>query len=1512
MLKKIISKNLLILLGMLITIFTIPGLASDLHLLWKIDISSLLKTPGIIVRAKPAVSENKVFIATQKGYSNENYQWVISVQSSNGKLLWKRKIPGWGAYNQAVVAKDGEVFVGWSNENRGSVYALNQNNGKIIWSYNLKKGDGWAGAPLEADGKVFFTAMSTGRAYALSAKNGNLLWKTTGLGGFGGGKPVLINIKKGKQELIVSISGGNYTALNPTNGKELWKTGSGYWAVEPVVVGKSKGKQSIFQLSQNINAGAGQADLRCLNISTGNILWDTGNFSNGKGNMTTFAVYGAGKIFFGTNGYNPKIQTVTGKSIYAYNANTGKIVWQRKLDSGVITTPTLTPSGNILVRTSNFIYLLSGKNGSVLSRQYLPGGIYLPDPPASIALFQKKDIAILTGGDNFIYAFSFTNNSIASKNESISIASIGDFYPWIGNRYIDPIYKKKLNKQGYQIGHLEYSDVTINKLNPYNLCVLQWAPNEGQIGHTKIYEEKIPIFEKYVRDGGGLLITCEPGYGAYKNINKLLKIFGAQIIPESIIDPKNDFRQNNYLRWWFGRTTNLNSKNPISKGIRSFIYPLGYAPDGGEATLPLKLNRKWHWIIKAMPGAKTTNGISEPVIMAERQYGKGRIVLMPMHTTFFFNAGYFPIWQGLTMVKGNGYKILNNVYQWLAEPSLDSGIIGGYIQPKKQKLQKITLTQKTLEHTDIYQQMLLEGEKQWTTFTLPVKKNDYIGLIGVHTSLSDGTGTVKDYVKAAKEKGYNFIIFTEKFSDMNAKKWTRLVSECKKASSNKFLAIPGIAYKDTTGNRYISFNLPRWPDKSWLNKKGTEVANTPGFYFGLDWVPVYAVNPLKNPTKPWYLKFYSGMEVIYYFRNSQKPINDFSQYLQVQGNDYNGIPIVGRQIYSPSQIPFAIDGYQTHVMAKNVQNIPSCFKYYWYAQRNTYISSGPIIHEFYIKNDNSMREIPWKLYINVSSKNPITDIIIYDRKNIFYRFSPDTKHFVYDIKGYNDQQRFLTMKVIDSKGRIAISPSVYTGNSRQATYMCTDMQNTLNSMNAYYNGRIHNFGVMGGYVTGWDSLSPGILVTGSKLMPPGLDYVVGGFGGGVSPAIWATSGYNGGAVAQRDMVFSSGDVNMLDNYFLHYFLPGSIPVPTKYFQARVRYISYTPRPFSENMMLIQTQSIFKKDLTFATTPNPDFSLIGIGLPSSSSFTHYTYININGRKFTGKRNSKVTLQGEIERGGYISLWPDFYGSVAVYPLTKGVKYSFNLSGNNLTIGENLAGISVKKGEKTPRQTFLVVRGKFGDNTDKQFEQISDLYGLKNGIPAYNVKLTKGKIIHKVLVPVLHADRYTVKGEITKAGLPNDLGVEIRGLNPNWDAGLYNRITGQIRRIGVRRKDQIIKEVGYFTTTKSPETGDGYFTANINYNNLKFIAGNLLLCNNPHIRLHLYIPYKVKIEGTKQQVKTIQTGPAEITINNPTTQTITAIVQGNPYIKQLSTIRKTITLKPGEIKTFKANIFIHIWY
>ncbi len=873
------------------------------------------------------------------------------------------------------------------------------------------------------------------------------------------------------------------------------------------------------------------------------------------------------------------------------------------------------------------------------------------------------------------------------------------------------------------------------------------------------------------------------------------------------------------------------------------------------------------------------------------------------------------------MVKGNGYKILNNVYQWLAEPSLDSGIIGGYIQPKKQKLQKITLTQKTLEHTDIYQQMLLEGEKQWTTFTLPVKKNDYIGLIGVHTSLSDGTGTVKDYVKAAKEKGYNFIIFTEKFSDMNAKKWEKLVSECKKASSNKFLAIPGIAYKDTTGNRYISFNLPRWPDKSWLNKKGTEVANTPGFYFGLGESPVYDANPLKNPTKPWYLKFYSGMEVIYYPRNSQKPINDFSQYLQNQSNFYRMTPIVGRQIYSPSQIPPETDGYQTHVMAKNINNLYGHFRY---GDTNVYISSGPIIKDFQIERGNGWngipvaREEPWHLYIKIKDKYPITDVIIYDRKNIFYQFRPGEKHFSYVLKGYHQQQRFFTMKVIDSKGNMAISSSMYVSDPRQSTYMCMDSQNTLNDMNYYYKGKLHGDMALGFYNTGWDDgPNPGILVPQSIIFPPGLDYEVKGFNdphtGSTSPVVSTTTG-NEGAIGQRDMVFSSGDVNMLDNYFLNTLTGpgGEFQTPTKYFEAKVRFIEFTPRPFSKNMMLFQTQTIFKKNFTFANSPNPEFSLMNISLPDSSSFDHYTYIKPDGIKITGKRNPEEILTGTIERGGYISLWPDFYGSVAVYPLTKGIKYSFNLSGNNLTIGENLAGISVKKGEKTSRQTFLIVRGKFGDSTDKQFEKIRDLYGLKNGIPAYNVELTKGKIIHKVLVPVLHADRYTVKGEITKAELPNDLGVEIRGLNPNWDVGLYNRITGQIRRIGVRRKDQIIKEVGYFTTTKSPETGDGYFTANINYNNLKFIAGNLLLCNNPHIRLHLYIPYKVKIEGTKQQVKTIQTGPAEITINNPTTQTITAIVQGNPYIKQLSTIRKTITLKPGEIKTFKANIFIHIWY
>jgi hypothetical protein len=243
----------------------------------------------------------------------------------------------------------------------------------------------------------------------------------------------------------------------------------------------------------------------------------------------------------------------------------------------------------------------------------------------------------------------------------------------------------------------------------------------------------------------------------------------------------------------------------------------------------------------------------------------------------------------------------------------------------------------------------------------------------------------------------------------------------------------------------------------------------------------------------------------------------------------------------------------------------------------------------------------------------LREVVVYDKERIYRRFDPrGAKEFRAQLDGTHDRQYFFTLEAWDTQGGHLISPALYVSDLRQSIYMCTDLQNTLNCMQDIDppSGKFTYFGVLGGHVTGWDSLHPGILVPEWEIMPQGLDYVVKGFSGGVSHVIyvgWPPES----AVARREMCFACGDCNMLDNYYDTAFPGPSFAGPTQWATSRTRMISFTPRPYSYNLLLLEQEITFLRDLEFPPRDGPEVVGLTIGGPPEV-FNNYVWADAEGK------------------------------------------------------------------------------------------------------------------------------------------------------------------------------------------------------------------------------------------------------------------------------------------------------------
>lgn len=224
-----------------------------------------------------------------------------------------------------------------------------------------------------------------------------------------------------------------------------------------------------------------------------------------------------------------------------------------------------------------------------------------------------------------------------------------------------------------------------------------------------------------------------------------------------------------------------------------------------------------------------------------------------------------------------------------------------------------------------------------------------------------------------------------------------------------------------------------------------------------------------------------------------------------------------------------------------------------------------------------------------------------------------------------------------------------------------------------------------------------------------------------------------------------------------------------------------------------------------------------------------------------------------------MFPDFYGSFAVYPLDK--PYTYRLEDATVTMGFELSGKTVKGGERLTAR-YLVVRGKFGEESDAGFDALRRDYGL-NGNPAYTVALSKGKVLSTQYLLQLQAENFVVGGSVTSAKLPNPLPVTIAGLNERWDAGLIDLDTKRLRRVGVFE-------------------GKGYLTLDVTAKPPRFAAGNLVVCDRSEVGLNLV----ETAEGWAIDAH----NPTE----NPLTVTISIPSHFSPVLPAFS---KKVTLPPG---------------
>jgi outer membrane protein assembly factor BamB len=219
------------------------------NIAWKTE----LPGPGT---SSPIVVGKKIFLTCYSGYGLDKKdpgelknlkRHLVCLDSSKGKILWKREVPAaqpearmqtyldLHGYASSTPVSDGKhVFVFFG---KSGVFAYDL-DGNRLWQTDVGKGThGWGSATspvLSKDLVIVNASVESGSLVALDKKKGEEVWRAKGISD-SWSSPVLVKLPGGKTELVVSGS-KKMLGFDPATGKELWHTNSFNWYVCPTVV----------------------------------------------------------------------------------------------------------------------------------------------------------------------------------------------------------------------------------------------------------------------------------------------------------------------------------------------------------------------------------------------------------------------------------------------------------------------------------------------------------------------------------------------------------------------------------------------------------------------------------------------------------------------------------------------------------------------------------------------------------------------------------------------------------------------------------------------------------------------------------------------------------------------------------------------------------------------------------------------------------------------------------------------------------------------------------------------------------------------------------------------------------------------------------------------------------------------------------------------------------------------------------------------------------------------------
>ena len=954
---------------------------------------------------------------------------------------------------------------------------------------------------------------------------------------------------------------------------------------------------------------------------------------------------------------------------------------------------------------------------------------------------------------------------------------------------VEPRFKTELEDKGWSVGYAMLSALNEEKLATFNVVVLQQHPDVERFRLRGMFEHACALLQQYVEQGGGLFVFGDLHRGRiFGNLNQLLAPFGAEMLYQAVeeTDASKVRPMANY-RAVRGFLTDHIAPTSISAGVRTLWYPRF-----GQTTATFQTDENWTVAIRASstarsrPLAESARSAQQPgytqtpPLAACRTFRHGRVVLFSSHSSWYTLNPYHFMWDnGFFLNHGDARRFLLNSFQWLAAPSLQSGSSGGFTPDRQTWLFDI-------------RPRLQESPRDTVTRALAGPRR--IGVIGISTRYSGGTHGVDDFCRIAREIGLDYLVFAEQQTAMDEPSWQQLVSDCERNSDEAFVAIPGVRFRGReSGNDGIVFNLRKpWAELPWtgpgfdtfirIGCKNAWQANQAQVLTGLNPLPYYNQGAVNCHTLFSYATDDSGH--IQLTDDSRQTFADSN----ISG--WRLAPITFHDLREPSQLRATANTFRTSFYSDKwgPDITPGSV-----SLLNTSVSNGPRVELLSVTETGAWRDLEAReirIRLTVSADSPLREVKLFFGQRLLRCLRPGTNALEYTTAFVSNESRDVYLQIMDTDARTAFSKALpahrvlyhhFIGSDRMNGYCWVAEPSAPEVAHAKPEGKWAR--LLGSLYPrlGWGET---IAFVAPRQMDRPLGLETGTPEGGVktiriSPQLRLRDTVEFPAAApQRTFPLDSTDCVIIEDAITHGLAyedqdgyKAKRTVEGRFLHSTVQTTIF--RWHTAPMLLLESSVEFGRDVPADARQSQRLTLSLLRIACNALTEHYQHTLHLGRDSRQPQTGSVLVPNptELPEGGYVTVQSHPFGVPAVFtfePASYTIHEEFGAP--VLSVGDQLRGRLPEAGDRLERQLLFVLTPGGERDTDL-VASIHDLYGF-DGTPSYRITTERGSVRSTRFAPVLVAERHAVVCRITSPDLPNPLGLRVHGLNPNWDAALFD--------------------------------------------------------------------------------------------------------------------------------------------